>query len=119
MKRLIIYLIVSFFLASCCKHSDITDFQFHPDADLLHIDSLMQHDADSAFLSYKLGFGLRHSLENRKNKHITLHDLVILSFIGFRIKEEAEILGISENTVGKYRSNIRKKAGKTPVFDIL
>ena len=49
----------------------------------------------------------------------TEHDLVILSFIGFRIKEEAEILGISENTVGKYRSNIRKKAGKTPVFDIL
>lgn len=36
-------------------------------------------------------------------------NIVILSFLGFRVKEEAEILGLSSNTVVKYRTNIRKK----------
>lgn len=44
--------------------------------------------------------------------------ILMLSFMGFRMKEEAEILGLSENTVGKYRSNIRKKAGIHPVSDL-
>ena len=41
---------------------------------------------------------------NKIEKHI-----VILSFLNFRAKEEAVLLGLSENTVMKYRSNIKKK----------
>ena len=48
----------------------------------------------------------------------TERNLVMLSFMGFRMKEEAEILNLSENTVGKYRSNIRKKAGIHPFPDL-
>ena len=42
-------------------------------------------------------------------------NIVVLSFLGFRMKEEADILNLSQNTVEKYRSNIRKKAGSNPV----
>lgn len=35
--------------------------------------------------------------------------LVVLSFLQFRAKEEADLLGLSENTVMQYRSNLRKK----------
>lgn len=41
---------------------------------------------------------------NKTEKHI-----IILSFLDFRAKEEADLLGLSENTVMKYRSNIKKK----------
>lgn len=40
----------------------------------------------------------------KAEKHI-----VILSFLDFRAKEEADLLHLSENTVMKYRSNIKKK----------
>ena len=36
-------------------------------------------------------------------------NLVVLSFLQFRAKEEADLLGLSENTVMQYRSNLRKK----------
>jgi DNA-binding CsgD family transcriptional regulator len=39
----------------------------------------------------------------------TERNLVVLSFLGFRIKEEADLLGLSENTVAKYRSKLNKK----------
>ena len=39
-------------------------------------------------------------------------DLLVLNILKFRIKEEAEILGLSENTVMKYRSDLNKKVGK-------
>ena len=35
--------------------------------------------------------------------------LFVLSFLQFRAKEEADLLGLSDNTVNKYRSNLRKK----------
>ncbi len=38
-------------------------------------------------------------------------NLVVLTFLGFRIKEEAELVDLSENTVMKYRSNLKSKAG--------
>lgn len=47
------------------------------------------------------------------------YDLLILNFLEFRIKEEAEILELSQNTVMKYRSNLLKKAGKDPVSAVL
>lgn len=47
------------------------------------------------------------------------YDLLILNFLEFRIKEEAEILELSQNTVMKYRSNLLKKVGKDPVSALL
>ena len=44
---------------------------------------------------------------NKTEKHI-----IILSFLDFRAKEEADLLGLSENTVLKYRSNIKKKVNE-------
>ena len=59
------------------------------------------------------------AMENLKATHPELTDmecnLVILSFLGFRVKEEAEILGLSANTVVKYRTNIRKKVDHKPL----
>ena len=46
-------------------------------------------------------------------------NIVILSFLGFRSKEEAEILHLSLNTVEKYRTNIRKKAGSNGVSQLI
>lgn len=45
-------------------------------------------------------------------------NIVILSFLQFRAKEIAELLGLSENTVMQYRSNSRKKTGNAPIFDL-
>lgn len=39
----------------------------------------------------------------------TERNLAILTFLRFRAKEEAELLGLSENTVRKYRSVLNKK----------
>lgn len=44
--------------------------------------------------------------------------IVVLSFLQFRVKEEAELLGLSANTVAKYRTNIRKKVGSDPVSNL-
>lgn len=46
-------------------------------------------------------------------------DLLVLNFLEFRIKEEAEILELSQNTVMKYRSNLIKKVGKEPLNKII
>jgi len=46
-------------------------------------------------------------------------DLLVLNFLEFRIKEEAEILELSQNTVMKYRSNLLKKVGKDPITGLL
>ena len=46
-------------------------------------------------------------------------DLLVLNFLEFRIKEEAEILELSQNTVMKYRSNLIKKVGKDPIPRLL
>ena len=46
-------------------------------------------------------------------------NIVILTFLGFRTKEEAEIMHLSLNTVEKYRTNIRKKANQDPVSDLI
>lgn len=39
----------------------------------------------------------------------TEKNILILTLLNFRIKEEAEMLNLSENTVMKYRSNLKKK----------
>lgn len=46
-------------------------------------------------------------------------NIIILSFLGFRMKEEAELLNLSLNTVEKYRTNIRKKVGSNPISDLI
>lgn len=51
-----------------------------------------------------------------KAAHPDLSDMevnvAILSFLHFRAKETADLLGLTENTAMKYRSNIRKKTKK-------
>ena len=51
---------------------------------------------------------------NKTEKHI-----IILSFLDFRAKEEADLLGLSENTVMKYRSNIKKKVDENLYMQFL
>jgi len=54
-----------------------------------------------------------HALENLKNGYSDLNEterqLALLNLLRFRSKEEADLLGLSENTIRKYRSNLRKK----------
>ena len=45
-------------------------------------------------------------------------NLVVLSFLQFRAKEEADLLGLSENTVMQYRSNLRKKTANASFSEI-
>ena len=63
------------------------------------------------------------AMDNLKTVYPELTDternIVILSFVGFRMKEEADILHLSLNTVEKYRSNIRKKAGSDPISHLI
>ena len=47
--------------------------------------------------------------ETYTNISETERNIVILNLLNFRIKEEAVILNLSENTVMKYRSNLKKK----------
>ena len=63
--------------------------------------------------AYPQGIGKMKSAYPDLNKTET--HLVILSFLGFRIKEEADLLGLSENTVAKYRSNLKNKADFDPI----
>ena len=53
------------------------------------------------------------------NLNETERRIVILSFLGFRIKEEAALLDLSENTVAKYRSNLKKTVGPDPISTLL
>ena len=49
----------------------------------------------------------------------TERNILMLNFVQLRAKEEAEILRLSENTVMKYRSKVRKKAGDNPFPKLL
>lgn len=59
-----------------------------------------------------------HAMEQLQSTYPEMSEserkIVILSFLGFRTKEEAEILHLSLNTVEKYRTNIKKKANSDP-----
>ena len=46
-------------------------------------------------------------------------DICVLSFFDFRVKEMADILDLRENTVAKYRSNIKKKTKTEAIEDLL
>ncbi len=45
----------------------------------------------------------------------TERHIAILNFLRFRAKEEAELMGFTEYTALKYRSNLKKKAGSDPI----
>ena len=45
----------------------------------------------------------------------TERQIAILNFLRFRAKEEAELMGFTEYTALKYRSNLKKKAGSDPI----
>ena len=67
----------------------------------------MQHIMEAFEASYPQGVEKMKSAYPDLSK--TERNLVVLSFLGFRIKEEADILDLSENTVMKYRSKLNKK----------
>ena len=46
-------------------------------------------------------------------------NIIVLSFLHFRAKEIADLLGLSENTVLQYRSNVKKKMGSDLVSDLI
>lgn len=64
-----------------------------------------------------------NALERMKSAYPDLNkaelNLLVLSFLQFRVKEEADLLGFSENTVMKYRSNLKKKVGFDPILALL
>ena len=43
----------------------------------------------------------------------------VLSFLQFRVKEVAELLNLSTNTVVKYRTNIMKKVDSKVISDLI
>jgi DNA-binding CsgD family transcriptional regulator len=64
-----------------------------------------------------------HTLEKIQSAYPDLNEserrVVIHSFLGFRAKEVADLMGLTENTAMKYRSNIRKKVGDNPFSSLL
>ena len=44
--------------------------------------------------------------------------IAVLNFLLFRAKEEADLLGLSENTVMQYRSKLRKKTANASFSEI-
>ena len=64
-----------------------------------------------------------HAFEKLETNHPELteqeRNVVVLSFLRFRAKEMAELLGLTESTVQKYRSNIRKKVGNDPISEVI
>lgn len=62
-------------------------------------------------------------IKQLKEKYPMLNDtechIIVLSFLGFRVKEMAEILDLSPNTVTKYRTNIRQKVGSDHIADLI
>jgi DNA-binding NarL/FixJ family response regulator len=64
-----------------------------------------------------------HAVEKLEARHPELteqeRNVVVLSFLRFRAKEIAELLGLTEGTVQKYRSNIRKKVGNDPISEAI
>ena len=45
----------------------------------------------------------------------TERQIAVLNYLHFRSKEEADLLGFTESTVFKYRSNLKRKAGSDPI----
>ena len=45
--------------------------------------------------------------------------IAVLNFLHFRSKEEADLLGLTESTIYKYRSNLKKKAGSDPISALI
>ena len=54
-----------------------------------------------------------------RNLTKTEAQLFVLSFLQFRAKEEADLMGLSQNTVLQYRSNLRKKTGNASISAFL
>ena len=74
MKRLLPYLIVALFIAGCGNRSNVAEQPFSLAADLLHIDSLMQHDADSA-LQMLMSFQVERGISYEFN--VNYHSLIL------------------------------------------
>ena len=49
----------------------------------------------------------------------TERQIAVLNFLHFRSKEEADLLGFTENTIFKYRSNLKRKTGSDPISDFV
>lgn len=63
--------------------------------------------------------GMEKLTSNHPNLTETERHIIVLSFLQFRIKEVAELLNLSTNTVVKYRTNIRKKVNSKVFSDLI
>ena len=63
--------------------------------------------------------GMEKLAANHPNLTETECHIIVLSFLQFRVKEMAELLNLSTNTVVKYRTNIRKKMDSKAISDLI
>lgn len=63
--------------------------------------------------------GMEKLTSNYPNLTETERHIIVLSFLQFRVKEVAELLNLSTNTVVKYRTNIRKKVDSKVISDLI
>ena len=63
--------------------------------------------------------GMEKLSANHPNLTETECQIIVLSFLQFRVKEMAELLNLSTNTVVKYRTNIRKKVDSKAISDLI
>ena len=63
--------------------------------------------------------GMEKLTANHPNLTETECHIIVLSFLQFRVKEVAELLNLSTNTVVKYRTNIRKKVDSKVISDLI
>ena len=87
--------------------------------------ALYQSDKANATASILAEFETSYpqAMEKLKTTYPELNEaeckVAILSLLGFRVKEVAQLLDLSANTVTKYRTNIRKKSGLETFSDLI
>lgn len=58
---------------------------------------------------------LEHLTATHPDLNETERQIAVLNYLHFRSKEEADLLGLTESTIFKYRSNLKGKAGSDPI----
>ena len=62
---------------------------------------------------------LEHLTTAYPDLNLIEQQIAVLNFLRFRSKEEADLLGLTESTIFKYRSNLKKEAGSDPISKLI